>query len=112
MMTAVSGLKNVELFASNIHRRGRREDPHPHTLISVKVCFVNLLECIATPVNMVGDNNVKGSGGPYSEVLTVPQTKLSPLLRRLLRCLRPIQLCTAFSVKVQRHVYLVRLSIT
>lgn len=28
-----------------------------------KSFFVNLLECIATPVNMLGDNNVKGSGG-------------------------------------------------
>lgn len=99
----------MQLFASNMHRRGRREE---HALISVKVCFVNVLECIATPVNMLGDNNGKGSGGPHSEVLTVPQMKLSPSLRRLLCCLRPIQLCTAFGVKVQRHVDLVRLSIT
>lgn len=73
---------------------------------------MDLFECTGAPVNMLGDNHVKGSGGPYSEVLATPQMKLSPLLRRLLCCLRPIQLYTAFSVKVQRHVHLVRLSIT
>lgn len=48
----------------------------------------------------------------YSEVLTAPQMKLSLFLRRLLCCIGGIQLCTPFSVKLQRYGHPVKLSIT